>query len=64
VAASRDSEGPAVGRPYPPSWIDRLTTWIAAQPYGDGIVYLVAGGLAAAALTLSQWAAGGYGVVR
>ena len=39
-------------RPYPPSWLDRLTVWVERLPVPASVVYAFAGLLAVAAVCL------------
>jgi len=49
-------------RPYSPSWIDRLTGWIAGLPIPEGVVYIAIALAAFGLLTAAQWFGGAYPV--
>jgi hypothetical protein len=41
-------------RPYPPSWLDRLTVWVERQPVPASVVYAFAGLVAVAGFVLND----------
>lgn len=49
-------------RPYPVSWADRLTEWVARRPVSEALVYAAAWVVLYGTLTAVQWAQGGYPV--
>lgn len=48
--------------PYPPSWLDRLTAWVARLPGPSWLYYIGTWAIFYVALTLVQWREGGYPV--
>src|SRR5512142_216098 len=58
----RITEPQAFSAPYPPSWVDRLTTWVAGLPGPTWTYYLGLWVLLFSLMTTVQWSQGGYPV--
>jgi hypothetical protein len=53
-------EPAASARPYPPSWVDRLTSWVQRLPFPSWAFYLAGGvGLSLVYMALLLWSSGG-----
>lgn len=48
--------------PYAPSWVNRLTDWVARLPGPGWVYYLLSGFVLYCVMTLMQWNQGGYPV--
>lgn len=56
------SYAPSIAPPYSPSWVNRLTDWVARLPGPSWVYYLLVWLILFAAMTLMQWNQGAYPV--